>query len=418
MFLFQGLRDFQRNYVQSGLVWLFAVFFVFLAAWQLLWWALVEYVLSEQLVAVSVLFEGLSFIVGFIFFAWLSGFRSGYLGGPQSLSSLTQDVVRLCQQLLSLLQPFERNLAPERARHSEVHVTRFVRACQTLLCDLYALRVSELQWRVRGERAPADLLTTAWIRDEYFPTVKEPWEGSSAERIDRLVTVLTAEAKWLETNEYLSGADFRLLYTSLDRVVQALDAMVAGSHLRMPPYIENHSSLVIGVWFGLVTPATLAHRANYWAVLVYPVLMILFFGFAILSTWLRGAFARSRPWRGMDFGSWCDEAVQRLDTQLQNYQALGSKAARRAELRSFRDEPRPPPPTPADAPAMAAEDDSGGEETPGLLGAFGAPPPDASDTVPEAVQLHLLNPTLAPPPAQAEHRRNGHRRSRGERRGR
>lgn len=407
-FLVDGFRGFRENYVYSGLLWVFVVFTIFFAAWQTLLWALVVYVLSEEISAVASLFEGLSFIVGFIFFSWLSAFRGGYLGGPQSLSTLTQDVVRLCQQLAALLQPFERNLAPAQARLAEAHVTRFVRVSQTLLADLYALRVAECEWRVRGERHPGDTLTTPWCRDEYWPALQEPWEGSSAERLDRLCTVLTGELKLLETDNYLSGADFRLLYTHLERVVQSLDSMVAGSHLRAPPYIDNHSSVVIGMWFLVITPLTLAHRSGYYAIIVYPFLMALFFGYAILSTWLRSAFARQRPWRGMDFRAWRDQAVARLDVVLENFVALGAKAERRAELRDIRDSLRTPPPPPGPITPTRG--------TGTVLDVFAVPPPPASETatatdttaISDDMQVRLLEHQLATP-ASGEHRRQRHR---------
>jgi hypothetical protein len=120
-------------------------------------------------------------------------------------------------------------------------------------------------------------------------------KNTAKAKIDFLLYHINTRIKTLEEFDYLSGADTNTLNHDIDKIYESLTVIDLANNVKEPRIYKDYIRIVIFAYFLLWVPFLLAIYIGWIAILLYPIIMNLTIGPAVISGWLGDVFDPFRP---------------------------------------------------------------------------------------------------------------------------
>lgn len=293
--------------VRGGIVgWVLAAIAAFALigfAWYAVWrWALPQSVRDDD--SLRSLFSAIDFVVGLLYFMWLGDVFEGFKSPFASYNVILHRVHVLVQDVYIFVL---RSRAHAAATTAVDHAT-----LGALEQSLYGMIV--YAYRLFSEDDPHVTL------QEYVPVGGDvsheiaAWTGvfsvASFDVFEGFLSIFERRLAVLEDRLVVKPADMAVIDRTVASIRAQLEAIDKNMHVRMPNVFRYHILFVLFVYFFCWLPASMMLRFHETALVVYPLVTFLLFGFFVYKSYLGPPFAAPVSFTRMDPVAWRRTALE------------------------------------------------------------------------------------------------------------
>lgn len=282
---------FIRNYVNSGLIFWFVLFTILFAVVGYIWAALWVYGVLKAAVDFVNAFNDINVILSFVYYRALNDSLSGYTTRPEEYRKLHFEIRLLIKNFCSYTTVLLEKTKIHRAKIRDITAAMAFYSYRLYVADKEEMDFASIEISNNDLKNPQMLMLD-------------------------LISQLNVIVREMEESDLVKSADVRQLSANIEKITRIIGEQDLGNNVYSPSYFSNHIRFVMGVYFLFYIPFRLAVAISWLTVLVYPIMMNILGGIVIIRYWLKDAFDKYRPWRGMDIEQWRGETIVIIDNAI------------------------------------------------------------------------------------------------------
>jgi hypothetical protein len=300
-------------YIKSGLAFWFFLFTVIYFIVIVPWCIVAALGLLDGAEAYVHVLDDIVFILGFVFYIWLSDSLHGYTNSPEQLRRLLRKISSLsasiqCYITVSI-EDIQSGLidTPDdgSAENRSIKMDRIQR--------LQIARRNLQNTFVKLAKYSINLFTQDAIpvKDLFKVTQRQHSKTIPAQKgVDILLTSTLLDMKRLIDRKCIKTADVNMINSDIGFIRKVIEDVDVANTVCNPPILKNHIRFILAAYFLVWMPFRMAFTSGWVALVVYPILMDIMTGIVIIRYWLKNPFDKSRPISYMDYDKWIRDCIE------------------------------------------------------------------------------------------------------------
>lgn len=287
-------------YLMQGLYFRFFIYAIFFAIDQAIWSTLYHFGVLEHAHSYVDALQVYSYVLTAVYYLWFTTFLTGYSSPASEYRRLLNHTNYFCQKFYSCaikssmitIMKRDRGSAKMKAQIEEEMV--FHDSCHRCIREMPDLMRGVVYHSL--ELFTSKTLPSLEMRNLEKNIIYELIDKKNAkEKIDFLMFQIGLRIKELEILDYLEDADTISINKNIDCINDSLITIDIGNNVREPNIYKQYIRVVIFAYFLLWIPFLLAINTGWVAILIYPIIMCLTVGPAVIRGWLGDCFDPMRP---------------------------------------------------------------------------------------------------------------------------
>ncbi len=316
-------------YVQSGLALWFAILYIVFIVVEIPWCLLQTLGYLPNAKDYYELLAVLSIVIPFMYYIWVNNSMHGYTYRPEQYRRLLIKICSLAEAILFCIEVsatdgiddtlinYQTSGNGSSLLSDGTELARFAfmknikeDITRTFVC-LASCSLNLFTHKPIDTAEINDLLQSKFIRDKdkahmalrnLISTKSKHLHANTT--IKTLLSVVSYDMKVLIKNKFIRTADLNMINEDIRFIKNLMEDVDVSDNVFDPPLFKNHLHLTLAVYFLLWPPFVMGTMLGWYALLVYPNVMVILTGIPTIRTWLRDPFDSRRPIRYMPFEQW------------------------------------------------------------------------------------------------------------------